>query len=44
MQTKVSFTRLSFKQTYAYFIDIVPKTPENKFGWNDSPAYACAVP
>jgi hypothetical protein len=32
MQTKVSFTCLSFKQTYAYFIDIVPKTPKNKFG------------
>ena len=44
MQTKVLFTGLTFEQTYAYFIDIVPQTPKNKFGGNDSPAYACAAP
>ena len=44
MQTKVLFTGLTFGQTYAYFIDIVPQTPKNKFGGNDSPAYACPAP
>ena len=44
MQTKVLFTGLTFEQTYAYFIDIVPKTPKNKFGWNDCPAYDYAAP
>jgi hypothetical protein len=42
MQTKLSFTCLTLKPTYAYFIDIVPKAPKNKFGCIERPAYACA--